>query len=226
MRILHAVLIAIGLLLLGVGCTKDPSSAAASVPYIVLDDQGSQLRADFNRKIGSVRLIFVVDPICPGCLRGLADMNLDLLRGTADPRLHTFVVHEPVLGAARYAPWLRVSAGKDVPKAAQLLQNPNVQNYWNASGAFGRLLSQAVGLKNGERPVYAWDVWLVYGPEAKWVGAGPPRPRLLMHQLGALRGSTEFPHLNSQVFAQQVQTLLAQLRASTAAAALAHQTQQ
>ena len=32
-------------------------------------------------------------------------------------------------------------------------------------------------------------------PGAKWVGTEPPRPRLLMHQLGALRGSTEFPHL-------------------------------
>jgi hypothetical protein len=226
MRILHAALIVIGLLSVGAGCTKDTSSAAVSVPYTVLDDQGSQLRADFNRKIGSVRLLFVVDPICPGCLRGLADMNRDLLQGTADPRLQTFVVHEPVLGVARYAPWLRVSGGKDVPKASRLLQNPNIQNYWNPSGAFGRLLSQAVGLKNGERSVYAWDVWLIYGPEAKWVGADPPHPRLLIHQLGALRGSTEFPHLDSHVFTQQVQTLLAQLPTSTGTAALAHQAQQ
>jgi hypothetical protein len=226
MRVLHAAFMVISLLSVIAGCTKGPSSAVASVPYTVLDDQGSQLRADFNRKIGSVRLLFVVDPICPGCLRGLADMNRDLLKSTADPRLHTFVVHEPVLGVARYAPWLRVSGGKDVPKAAQLLQNPNVQHYWNPSGAFGRLLSKAVGLKNGERPVYAWDVWLLYGPEAKWVGADPPRPRLLMHQLGALRGSTEFPHLDSRVFAQNVQTLLAQLPASTGTAALAHQAQQ
>jgi hypothetical protein len=225
-RILHAALMAVGLLSMGAGCTKDSSSTAPSVPYTVLDDQASQLRTDFNRKIGTVRLLFVVDPICPGCLRGLADMNRDLLQGTADLRLQTFVVHEPVLGLARYAPWLRVSGGKDVPKAAQLLQNPNVQNYWNPSGAFGRLLSQAVGLENGEHSVYAWDVWLVYGPEAKWVGAGPPRPRLLMHQLGALRGSTEFPHLDSHVFAQQVQTLLAQLPTSTGTAALAHQAQQ
>lgn len=89
-------------------------------------------------------------------------------------------------------------------------------------GAFGRLLSEAVGLKNGERQVYAWDVWLIFGPEAKWEGADPPPPRLLMHQLGALRGSTKFPHLDSRVFAQQVQTLLAQLPPSTATPALAH----
>ena len=210
MRILHSALMTTGLVLAGVGCTQSAGSSGTSAPYTVLDDQATQLRADFNRDVGSVRLLFVVDPICPGCLRGLADMNRDLLQGTPDPRLRTFVVHEPVLGVARYAQWLRPAGGKDVPKAAQLLQNPYIQNYWNPSGAFGRLLSRAVGLKNGDKQVYAWDVWLLYGPEAKWVGDDPPRPRLLMHQLGELRG-TEFPYLDSRVFAQQVQTLLAQL---------------
>jgi hypothetical protein len=222
MHILQATLVTTGLLMAGAGCTQD--RAGVSVPYTVLDDRASQLRADFNRKVGSVRLLFVVDPICPGCLRGLADMNRDLLRSTADPRLRTFVVHELVLGVARFTPWLRPSGGKDVPKAAQLLQNPNVQHYWNPSGAFGNLLSQAVGLSNGEEQVYAWDVWLIYGPEATWVGADPPRPRLLMHQLGALRSSREFPHLDSRVFAQQVQTLLAQLPPSARMAAVTNQT--
>lgn len=214
MRILHALMIS-GILLAGGGCTHGQSSDSPSVPYTVLDDQASQLRADFNNKVGSVRLLFVVDPICPGCLRGLADMNRDLLRETADPRLQTFVVHEPVLGAARSRP----SGGKDVPRAAQLLQSSNVRHYWNPSGEFGRLLSQAVGLRNGEKQVYAWDVWLIYGPEAKWVGAAPPRPLLLMHQLSALRGSTEFPHLDSHVFAQRVHALLGALPSSTPAAA-------
>lgn len=221
MRIFCAPLMGACLLVLTSGCSAQvPTSGAAT--YTALDDQASQLRADFNRKVGSVRLLFVVDPICPGCLRGLADMNRDLLRDTADARLQVFVVHEPVLGVARYAPWLRVAGGNDVPKAAQLLENPNVQHYWNPTGAFGRLLSSAVGLKNTEGPVYAWDVWLLYGPEAKWVGADPPRPLLLMHQLGALRG-TEFPHLDSRVFAQQVHSLLAQLPPATGAATVAHQ---
>ena len=213
MRIRRAVLITIGLLGAAAGCARDDASAgaASATPYVVLDDQASQLRADFNRNVGSVRLLFVVDPICPGCLRGLDDMNRDLLQGTADPRLQTFVVHEPVLGVARVAPWLRISGGQDVAGAARLLHNLQVQHYWNPSGAFGRLLSQAVGLKNHERQVYAWDVWLIYGPEAKWEGPDPPRPQLLMHQLGALRGSSQFPRLDSRIFAQQVRTLLAQL---------------
>jgi hypothetical protein len=219
MGIFPVTLMATCLLVL-TSCAQEATSATAT--YTVLDDQESQLRADFNRKVGSVRLLFVVDPICPGCLRGLADMNRDLLRTTADPRLQVFVVHEPVLGVARYSPWLRIAGGDDVPKAAQLLENPNVQHYWNPTGAFGRLLSRAVGLKNGEGPVYAWDVWLLYGPDAKWIGAEPPHPQLLMHQLGALRG-TLFPHLDSRVLAQQVQTLLARLPPAAGTASLAHQ---
>lgn len=219
MRTLPITLMASALVLTS-GCAQE--ATPSTLTYTVLDDQASQLRADFNRKIGSVRLLFVVDPICPGCLRGLADMNRDLLRGTADPRLQVFVVHEPVLGVARFAPWLRVAGGNDVPKAAQLLENSNVQNYWNPTGAFGRLLSKAVGLKNGEGQVYAWDVWLLYGPDARWDGAEPPRPQLLMHQLGALRG-TEFPHLDSRLFAQRVQTLLAQLPPAAGTASLARQ---
>jgi len=220
MRTLRLILVTAIVLLAGAGCSQDRGSAAAA-PYQALDNQADQLRADFNRKAGSVRLLFVVDPICPVCLRGLADMNRDLLKDTSDPRLQTFVVHEPVLGIARYLPGLRMGGERDVPKAGQLLTNPNVRHYWNASGAFGRLLSRAVGLKNGDRQVYAWDVWLLYGPEAKWEGADPPRPLLLMHQLGALRGSTEFPPFDSHLFAQRVQTLLAKLPPSPSTASLA-----
>lgn len=218
MQILRAAILAVSLLAAASCARGDGSSDASSAPYAVLDDQGTQLRAHFNRNAGSVRLLFVVDPICPTCLRGLADMNRDLLAGTADPRIHTFVVHEPVLGITRVAPWLRPAGAPDVAKAEQLLHNPNVAHYWNPSGAFGRLLSHAVGLKNSEGPVYAWDVWLLYGPEAKWEGTDPPHPRLLMHQLGALRSRTEFPHLDSRAFAQQVQTLLAQLPTSATSA--------
>jgi hypothetical protein len=215
MQVLRAAIVAISLLA-AASCARGagaPANASAA-PYKVLDDQASQLRTDFNQNVGSVRLLFVVDPICPTCLRGLDDMNRDLLAGTSDPRIHTFVVHEPVLGLTRVAPWLRPAGGSDVAKAEQLLHNPNVEHYWSPSGEFGRLLSHAVGLRNSEGPVYAWDVWLLYGPEAKWEGTDPPRPRLLMQQLGALRGSPEFPHFDSHAFAQQVRTLLAQLPSS------------
>lgn len=185
------------------GCTRadDGDAATSATTYTVLDAQSSQLREDFNRGKGSVRLLFVVDPVCPGCLRGMDDVNKDLLATTDDPRLQTFVVHVPVIGATE----------KDVVPSMKLLQNPHVKHYWNASGAFGRELAKAVGLKHGEELVYAWDVWLIYGPEATWGAGGPPRPRLLMHQLWALQDSAEFPHLDSEAFAREVRQLLARL---------------
>ncbi|MGC1728307.1 MAG: hypothetical protein WA747_02875 [Steroidobacteraceae bacterium] len=206
-----------------VALAQSPVAHGPTASYTVLDDQASQLRADFNRERGTVRLLFVVDPICPECLRGLDDMNRDLLRGTADPRLQIFVVHEPVLGVARHIPGLHVASEHDVVEAAQLIQNPNAHHYWNKSGTFGRLLSSAVRLENGGQPVYAWDVWLLYGPDAQWGPGGPPPPDLLMHQLSALRGSTQFPFLDSQAFARQVRALLARMPPPEGATALATQ---
>jgi hypothetical protein len=178
------------------GCAAD---TATSTAYTVLDDTATQLREDFNKAKGSVRLIFVVDPICPGCLRGLDDVDVSLLRKTSDPRIQTFVVHVPALGAE----------AKDVARSFKLLHNAHVRHYWNESGAFGGLISKAVDLRaNDGEWVYAWDVWLVYGPEAMWEGAAPPQPKLLMQQLYALRDSKRFPRLDSDILAQQVRALL------------------
>ena len=170
--------------------------------YKVLDHGAAQLRDDFNAAKGSVRVLFVVDPICPGCLRGLDDMNRDLLSKTNDPRLQTFVVHVPRMTPPPKA--------KDVPKAATLLHNDHVRHYWNPSGSFGEELSEGLGLKVDGEEVYAWDVWLVYGPDAVWDGTNPPKPEYFMHQLWAL-GVTDLPKFDSKVFAQRVDQLLASI---------------
>ena len=180
---------------------KAPVSAAPT--YTALDDSGGSLRRDFNQARGTVRLLFVVDPVCPTCLRGLADLDDALLDGTQDPRLQIFVVHEPVIGG---------TADK-IRGAATLLHNPHVRHYWNADGGFGRLLGDAVALKRDNQPVYAWDVWMIYGPDAEWNDAGPPRPLQLMYQLPPVQNPA-FTFLDSKAFAQQVRTLLAALPAT------------
>ena len=109
-------------------------------------------------------------------------------------------MHVPALGAE----------AKDVSRSFKLLHNPHVRHYWNESGAFGGLISNAVDLRTNDGEwVYAWDVWLIYGPDAIWEGSAPPRPRLLMQQLYALRGSNRFPRLDAEALARQVQALLA-----------------
>jgi len=174
-------------------------ASAGSAKVIVLDDNASQLRDDFNRAKGSVRLLLIVDPICPTCLRGLADVDASLLSKTHDTRVQTFVVHMPVIGAK----------ATDVSPAAELLHNPNVHNYWNASGNFGRLAGNALQLRQGDKTVYAWDVWIVYGPDAVWQ-SGPPTPDLLMHQLPTLPAKQ---FLDADAFAAKAQALLNHLPA-------------
>ena len=181
---------------------SDTLADEAAAAYTVLNDGGSELRDAFNRAEGTVRLLFVVDPICPGCLRNLDDINKVLLSKTDDPRLQTFVVHVPVLGPEE----------KHVGPAAKLVQNPHAQQYWNPSGAFGWELTEAADLEDGDgEPVYAWDVWAIYGPEATWDGALPPEPTRLMHNLWQLQGSAEFAHFDAEVFAQEVRDRLSEL---------------
>lgn len=187
--------------LLSVSGCADAADPKAGIDPVLLDGTVTQLREDFNRARGSVRLLFVVDPICPGCLRGLDDVNQSLLGETDDARLKTFVVHVPVLGAE----------AKDIAPAGELLENGHVRHYWNPGGEFGWMLAESAALRNGDELVYAWDVWLIYGPDAVWEDKLPPRPQRLMHQLRALMGSREFPRLDSEAFAREARALLARL---------------
>jgi hypothetical protein len=211
-RLLIALLLSLGAAGLP-GCSgreggAPGASAARDIRYTVLDSMDQPLRDDFNRDRGNIRLLFLVDPICPGCLRGLADMGDDLLsRLPAGAPVKVYVVHEPVIGGS----------ARDIPAAAALLRSSLPRHYWNPSGDFGRQMSHALGFWNGFRWVYAWDTWLIYPADATWPATGPPKPAFLMHQLSGLRGQPEFPHLDGRVYAARVQTMLAALNQESAA---------
>lgn len=195
-----AALIALTIVLGSGGCARKLDAAAPSIGYTVLNGDDQPLRADFNRDRGDIRLLFLVDPICPGCLRGLADMGDDVLSGLpAGARVKVYVVFEPVIGGQ----------ANDIAAAAALLRSPTPRLYWNPTGDFGREMSHVLGYWNGSRWVYAWDTWLIYPPDATWTGAAPPKPAFLMHQLGGLPHTAQFPHLDAGVFAAKVQAMVA-----------------
>lgn len=194
---MFTAIIALGL----ASCDRNRGEApgVADIRYTVLSTDDQPLREDFNHDRGDVRLVFLVDPICPGCLRGLADMGDDLLaKLSASAPVRVYVVFEPVIGGR----------AKDIPAAAALLRSSTSKLYWNPTGDFGRQMSHVLHYRNGQRWVYAWDTWLIYPPDAVWNGAAPPEPVFLMHQLGGLPDTAQFPHLDAPVFAAKVHTMV------------------
>lgn len=197
-RILPAVLVVMAVMSFA-GCSHSRDANAGNVHYAVLGADDGPLREDFNRDRRDVRLVFLVDPICPECLRGMADMGDELLAklGPNAP-LKVYVVFEPVIGGQ----------AKDIPAAAALLRWSTSRLYWNPTGDFGRQMSHVLHYWNGHEWVYAWDTWLIYRPEAVWSDEAPPEPAFLMHQLGGLPHTARFPHLDAHVFAAKVRAMM------------------
>lgn len=199
------ILCAIGamLMMVGIAAVAAPSAdspiGSCNHPITISAKDDAALRDAFNRARGSVRLVFLIDPICPTCLRGLKDLDTAVLSPhAADAALQTFVIHTPVLGATE----------KDTANTCSIVHNEHVTHYWDPNQELGTLFANALGMKNGDHVIYAWDVWLVYGPNAQWSGAAPPKADFLMHQLPDLMGRDGFPFLRAPAFAEEVEKQL------------------
>jgi hypothetical protein len=187
------------LILVGCGGSKAESQVDTSVHAVLLNGADQPLRDDFNRDQGFVRLMLLVDPRCPECLRGLADTGDDVLaKLPTGARIKVYVVHEPVIGGT----------DKDIPAAAELLHTTLARHYWNPTGDFGRQMSQVLGLLHGSRQVYAWDIYMIYPPKIVWSDQDPPQPSFMMHQLPGL-DNQKFPPWDAKVFARKVNETLA-----------------
>lgn len=202
------ILYAIGAMLLTVSAAKVTAQSLVSPagscdhPITISANDDAALRDAFNKAKGSVRLVFLIDPICPTCLRGLKDLDTEvLLPHASDTTLQTFVIHTPVLGATE----------KDTANTCSIVHNAHVTQFWDPNQELGSLFATALGMKNGDKEIYAWDVWLVYGPKAEWTGAVPPKADFLMHQLPDLMGRDRFPFLRAPVFASEVEKQLKKL---------------
>lgn len=99
-----------------------------------------------------------------------------------------YVVWSPQLGAEE----------RHVPSAAALVTDERARHFWDPDMAVGSLYQDDLGL-----PEPAWDVWLLFGPEATWE-EGHPEPAWWEHQLHGLPDSLR---LDPQRFAARAQAL-------------------
>jgi hypothetical protein len=163
MRLTGIVLSLSALMLAGCGDRKAANQIDSAPHVVVLNGEDQPLRDDFNRDQGFVRLMLLVDPRCPECLRGLADTGDDVLaKLPKGARIKVYVIHEPVIGGS----------DKDIPAAAELLHTTLARHYWNPTGDFGRQMSQVLGLLHGSSPVYAWDIYMIATKVSDTLAAG------------------------------------------------------
>lgn len=163
-------------------------------PHTVLQSDAEPLRTAFNRDSGKVRVLMLVSPTCGACLRGASEVERALLAANADPRLRAYVVWVPKLAGHE----------RDVPIATRFVPDSRATHYWDESA--GLVHGYDAVLSLGED---AWDVYMVYGPDARWPGATPPAPDFWMHQLGSpLHPRVHGPVLDPAVFAAHADSLL------------------
>lgn len=114
-----------------------------------------------------------------------------MLQKNNSPRLAAYVVWVPELGAHE----------NNVQSATTLVPDSRARQYWDPDEVLGRWYGRTL-----PTPGAAWDVYLLFGPQASWVADKPPKPDFWMHQLG---GVTVAPRLDANVFAQRAAELLA-----------------
>jgi len=84
--------------------------------------------------------------------------------------------------------WVPVLRGRPVESAANdesdTLPDQRVTQFVDVDGAFSKAYARVINLP---QPLPAWDVYFVFGTDAKWPegqGSNPPAPLYWMHQLG------------------------------------------
>jgi len=167
--------------------------------YYVVGEDLARVKADFNAMQDKVRLVFIIGPSCGICLRGMDDLNESIVKSMQnDPRVHTLAIHVPTLGAEE----------KHVAGSLPLLNGPRVTHYWDPEGNTGLEFQKTFDI-----PMYAWDMWFIYEPGARWEdGETPPHPAHWEHQLPGLPKDKK---LDAERFAGEVLARLATLPAAT-----------
>lgn len=111
------------------------------------------------------------------CIRGASEVQKKVLEKVTGDDLRVHAVYAPILGS---------DTASTIAKAATHIPDPRVMRYRDGKGELVFGYAPVLGL--GENP--AWDVYLLYGPEAEWKDK-PPAPTSWMHQLQAGPGGRE-----------------------------------
>lgn len=143
-------------------------AAPAEARPIDLGAGAAELRARFNQDLGKVRLVLLLSPSCSLCRMGSRVVQRHVLKQVDAPDL------------AVYYAWLPIHEVDDLKFAAasaSAVADPRLTHFWDGPDTLTKAFKAPIGLTEGK----AWNVYLVYGRDAKW-GDVPPKPLSFMHQ--------------------------------------------
>lgn len=127
-----------------------------------------QLKEAFDGDAGHVRLVALLSPSCGYCVKGYRYMQR-ILDEVPDERLRMYVVWEPMLSGDNRALAERMSRKAGDPRLAR--------HFWDPQQLSGKAWQRTL-----ELPGVAWDVYFVYGPDARWDENAPTTPDYWQHQ--------------------------------------------
>jgi hypothetical protein len=121
-------------------------------------------------------------------------MQKGVLARTDDRRLRAYVAWVPMFRDKE----------DDVPKATTEVPDTRAAHYWDGGNILTQRYRQTLGFNEP-----AWDIFLLYGADAKWEADQPPVPAYWMHQLGSARKPrVNGPYLDAAVFLDKTRELL------------------
>jgi hypothetical protein len=131
------------------GAAVAPARAAG-----VLD----QLKGQFNRDKGALRLVVLVSPTCPECTSGAGWIQEYILK------------RNPTLDLKVYAVWYEMYPGDSpahFPAARTLLPDKRVTHFWDQPKDVGRWFYGMV--PTDTKGDVEWDAFYLYGEDAVWI---------------------------------------------------------
>ena len=155
-----AVVLLAGLYLGDGGTTPEGQPALADLHL-------DAFKAQFNEAAGSTRVILLISPSCPYCLRGAADFER-VLQSHAKTPLAVFAVWQPILPTD----W-----GRPGTLALRRLSDTRVRQYWDADHRVAVALNSAGETNCCYEKGVPWDSMAVFEPGSPW-GDSLPKPVL------------------------------------------------
>jgi hypothetical protein len=120
-------------------------------------------------------------------------MHREVLSRYPDPALRVYMVWVPKLRGLE----------RDVASATTQYPEARALHFWDAPSALVTGYRDTLRLSED-----AWDIFLLYGPDARWDAGPPPAPAYWAHQLGTPgKPRVNGPWLEGRAFLEQLRIL-------------------